>query len=60
LTPAIKEKLRSMSSGQVLAVRSDDPSSREGVPAWSRLTGNALVAVVKEGAEHTTFFVRKK
>lgn len=59
LTPAIREQMRSLSSGQVLEVRADDPAAREGVPAWSRLTGNALLAVVEEDAERTRFYLRK-
>ena len=60
LTPLIKARIRELASGQVLEVRSDDPAAREGVPAWSRLTGNPLEAVVEDGAERTRFYVRKK
>jgi TusA-related sulfurtransferase len=60
LTPLIKERLLPLASGQVLEVRSDDPASREGVPAWSRLTGNELIASVAEGKHKTRFFLRKK
>ncbi|HEV8637942.1 MAG TPA: sulfurtransferase TusA family protein [Chloroflexota bacterium] len=60
LTPLIKARIRQLESGQVLEVRSDDPAAREGVPAWSRLTGNPLVAVVEDDAERTRFYLRKK
>ena len=40
LTPQIRESIMPLASGQVLEVRSDDPAAREGVPAWSRLTGH--------------------
>jgi TusA-related sulfurtransferase len=60
LTPLIKATMRDLSSGQVLEVRSDDSAAREGVPAWSRLTGNPLVATVEEGAERTRFYLRKQ
>ena len=59
LTPLIRAKLRELESGAVLEVRTDDPSAREGVPAWSRLTGNELLATVEDG-KHTSFHVRKK
>ncbi|MEX2236783.1 MAG: sulfurtransferase TusA family protein [Dehalococcoidia bacterium] len=60
LTPRIKEAIRDLDSGQVLEVRSDDPAAREGVPAWSRLTGNTLLAVQEDGEEHTRFYLEKK
>ncbi len=60
LTPQIRESIRGLTSGQVLEVRSDDPAAREGVPAWSRLTGNPLVGTVEEDAQHTRFYLRKK
>jgi tRNA 2-thiouridine synthesizing protein A len=60
LTPLIKTTMREMESGQILAVTSDDPSAREGVPAWSRLTGNALLATIEEDAERTRFYLRKR
>lgn len=60
LTPRIKEVLRSVISGGVVEIRTDDRSAREGVPAWARLTGNSLVNVVEDDDEHTRFFIRKK
>lgn len=60
LTPLIKEHLAPLASGEVLEVLSDDPSAREGVPAWSRLTGNELLASVTDGKRNTRFFLRKK
>lgn len=60
LTPAIKTRIAGMESGQVLEVRSDDPAAREGVPAWSRLTGNPLIATAEEDATQTRFFIRRK
>lgn len=60
LTPQIRERIRGLTSGQVLEVRSDDPAAREGVPAWSRLTGNPLVGTVEEDTQHTRFYLRKK
>jgi len=60
LTPRIKARIRALASGQVLEVRSDDPAARVGVPAWSRLTGNPLEAVVEDDAERTRFYLRRK
>jgi TusA-related sulfurtransferase len=60
LTPLIRARIRELTSGQLLEVRTDDPAAREGVPAWSRLTGNALEAVVEDDAERTRFYLRRK
>lgn len=60
LTPLIQAEMRELQPDSVLEVRSDDPSAREGIPAWSRLTGNELVAVVEEDDAHTLFYLRKK
>ena len=60
LTPKVKESMRELSSGEVLEVRTDDPAAREGMPAWSRMTGNSLLKVVEEGQDRTRFFIRKK
>jgi TusA-related sulfurtransferase len=60
LTPLIRAKIRDLAGGAVLEVRTDDPSARVDVPAWSRLTGNALLAAVEEDAAHTRFYLRKK
>ena len=59
LTPLIKEHMAPLVSGEVLEVVSDDPASRQGVPAWSRMTGNPLIAYVTDG-EQSRFFLRKK
>jgi tRNA 2-thiouridine synthesizing protein A len=60
ITPRIREELAVLQSGDVLEVRADDPSAREGVPAWSRLTGNELIGTVEEDDQATRFFIRKK
>jgi TusA-related sulfurtransferase len=60
LTPRVKEKMRELESGEVLEVRTDDPATREGMPAWSRMTGNPLLKVVEEDKHRTRFFIRKK
>ena len=60
LTPQIRERIRELESGQVLEVRTDDPAAREGVPAWSRLTGHGLIATVVDDELRTRFFIRRK
>jgi len=60
VTPMIRERIRGLDSGDVLEVRTDDPAAREGVPAWSRLTGNELIQTVEEDAERTRFLIKKK
>ena len=59
LTPRIRARMRQLESGQILEVVSDDPAAREGVPAWSRLTGNPLLATADEG-DRWRFSIRKK
>jgi len=60
LTPRIKRAMGEVASGGVIEVRTDDPSAREDVAAWSRLTGHALVEVVEEDERRTRFLLRKK
>lgn len=60
LTPAIKKEMQNLQPGQVLEVISDDYASREGVPAWCRLTGNTLLAEIDEREDKTVFYIRKK
>lgn len=59
LTPLLRLRLRELQSGQVLEVRSDDPSAPEAMAAWCRLTGNTLVAALGD-AECRRFFIRRK
>ena len=60
LEPRLWARMRQMRSGEVLEVRSDMPEAREGVPSWSWLTGNELVAVVEEDPRRTRFYLRRK
>ena len=60
LTPLIKARMRQMASGQVLEVRTDDPSALDGIPAWSRLTGEDLLDISEEEGQPTRFYLRKK
>ena len=59
LTPLIRGRLRELQSGQVLEVISEEPAAHEGIPAWSRMTGNELIGTVR-GTSRSRFFIRKK
>lgn len=60
LTPAIKKEMQTMQPGQILEVTSDDFASREGVPAWCRLTGNKLLGEIEESEDKSIFYIQKK
>ncbi len=60
LTPAIKARLRELDSGEVLEVRVNDPTAREDIAAWCRLSGNELLAMAGDGHQGMRFFVKKK
>jgi TusA-related sulfurtransferase len=61
LTPAIKMRLREMTSGQVLKVQVDDSTARGDIEAWCRLSGNELLAVTAaESGQGLCFFLKKK
>lgn len=60
LTPEIKKAMSTMQSNEVLEVFSDDPASREGIPAWCRLTGHTLLEIKEISQEETSFFIKKK
>ncbi len=60
LTPIVASRMRQMQSGEVLDVVSDDPTSRTGLAAWSRLTGNALIGSLDYGAGRTHYYLRRK
>lgn len=60
LTPAIKQKLGDILSGQVLEVLVDDPSAKEDIEAWCRLSGNALLKMDPGAGQALRFYLRKK
>ena len=43
------KRIRSMDSGRVIEVLSDDEGVEEDFPAWCARTGNALLALTNEG-----------
>ncbi len=59
LTPLIRGRMRELQSGQVLEVISEEPAAHDGIPAWSRMTGNELIGTVRE-TSRSRFFIRKK
>lgn len=60
LTPAIRAKLREMAGGQVLEVRVNDPTAREDIAAWCRLSGHDALAFVEESPDMLRVYLRKK
>jgi len=60
LTPNIKQAISSMQGNEVLMVYNDDPASREGVPAWCRLTGHSLIETKEISLTETLFYIQKK
>lgn len=60
LEPLLWARMRTLESGRVLEVRCDEPAAREGIPSWSWLTGNPLLATVREDARRTRFYLRKQ
>lgn len=60
LTPDIKKAISPMQPNEILKVINDDPSSRVGIPAWCRLTGNTLLAAEELNENETLFYIKKK
>ena len=49
--PIVKtsQKMKELSSGQVLEVLADDEGIKEDMPAWCNTTGNEFLGVEEEG-----------
>ncbi|HEU4783263.1 MAG TPA: sulfurtransferase TusA family protein [Ktedonobacterales bacterium] len=60
LTPAIKGKFQEMSGGQILEVRVNDPTAREDIASWCRLSGHELLAAIDESPRLLRVFIRKR
>ena len=54
----MQQALKRLECGAVLEVRSTDPGVREDLPAWCRMTDNALLAE-QEGELQNRYFIRK-
>jgi tRNA 2-thiouridine synthesizing protein A len=59
--PIVKlaKKMKEMQVGKVVELISDDPGSKEDIPAWTQRTGNELLETKQEG-KIFTFYVKKK
>lgn len=58
LTPRIASAMRTLASGQLLAVLTDDPGAPGGIAAWSRMTGHAIVGTSAEPGGGTRYYLR--
>lgn len=49
--PIVKtsQKMKELSSGQVLEISADDEGIKEDMPAWCNTTGNEFLGVEEEG-----------
>lgn len=59
LTPMMRAELEKLDSGEVLEIRTDEPSAMLDVPSWCRLSGHVLLGTVEE-EPMIRFLVRKK
>jgi tRNA 2-thiouridine synthesizing protein A len=53
-----REAMKTLSTGQVLEMTSDDPASDADVRSWSAKTGNELLEVGRDGTVYR-FLIRK-
>jgi TusA-related sulfurtransferase len=67
LTPLVAGAMKELPPRALLEVRTDDPAARQGLPAWCRLTGNPLQAVIEGpdpdrglAPDQTVFHLTKK
>ncbi len=58
LTPRIKQAVKELAAGEVLSLTTDDPSARQGVPSWCRLTNNTLLETIEHNESKTTFHIQ--
>lgn len=54
----IKQKIKEIKRGQVLAILTDYDGALEDIPAWCELSGNEFIGVY-EDTDHYKFYVRK-
>jgi TusA-related sulfurtransferase len=60
LTPAIKAKMRELSSGQILEVRVGDPTAKGDILSWSQLSGHTVVGMFEDETQRLRFYLQKK
>jgi TusA-related sulfurtransferase len=52
------ERIREMTTGEVIEVISDDPGIQVDMPAWCQSAGHKLLDLVRDGSDYRSF-VRK-
>ena len=59
--PVLKSKkaLKSLEIGQVLEILASDPGSMADIPAWTRITGQELLASEERGPRDFRFLVKR-
>ncbi len=60
LTPAINKELADMKEDEILEVICNDPTAKEGIPAWCRITGNTLLEHKEINTTESVFYIKKK
>jgi tRNA 2-thiouridine synthesizing protein A len=55
----LAKKMKEMQVGKVVELISDDPGSKEDVPAWAQRTGNEMVEMKQDGKVFT-YYIKKK
>lgn len=56
----LKARMEELDSGQVLEIRSDDPSVSDEIASWCRLIGCELLSSDLEDNGNARFYLRKK
>jgi TusA-related sulfurtransferase/uncharacterized OsmC-like protein len=56
----IREAMQPLSPGGILEIQSREISVKEDLPAWCRLVGHSLLAIVPGEGGSTSYFVRKQ
>jgi len=54
----LKEKMKELKSGQILAILTDYDGALEDIPAWCEQTGNEFLGIFEE-SDHYKFYVKK-
>jgi len=55
----IKEKIKEIGPGKVIAILTDYEGALEDIPSWCELSGNEFLGVF-EDTDHYKFYVRRK
>lgn len=60
VTPLVRQELRELGEGEVLAVRAASPAVGTELEAWCRLSGHEFLGSVGQEAERVHFIRRKR